>query len=119
MPTLIELLQSHQPEDDAESRDLAAMREYAVTLAEPYARTQQPAHFTGSAVVVDPQGSRTCLIHHKRAGRWFQPGGHAEAGDGESIEATAIREASEETGLRVRLHPAGMIDVDAHRIGAK
>jgi 8-oxo-dGTP diphosphatase len=35
------------------------------------------------------------------AGRWELPGGTAEPG--ESFEATAAREAAEETGLRVRI----------------
>lgn len=71
-------------------------------------------HLTGSALVVDATGARTLLMLHRKLGRWFQPGGHAD-GDA-NLAAVARREATEETGiagLRVAL-PA--IDVDVHRV---
>ena len=37
-----------------------------------------PGHLTGSAVVVDPARERTLLMLHRKLGRWFQPGGHAD-----------------------------------------
>ncbi len=39
------------------------------------------------------------LVHHGKLHRWLQPGGHAEEADAGSMEATALREAREETGL--------------------
>lgn len=110
-----------RPEDERERLDLEEMRRFARTLERPFERTQWPAHFTGSAVVVDPEGARVCLIHHRKLGRWLQPGGHAEAGDQGLLEATALREAREETGLQVSLHPAAPrpLDVDIHVIPAR
>jgi 8-oxo-dGTP pyrophosphatase MutT (NUDIX family) len=72
-------------------------------------------------VVVDPGAGRVCLIHHGKLNRWLQPGGHADEADGGSMEATALREAREETGLAVSLHPTAPrpLDVDAHRIPAR
>ena len=75
-------------------------------------RTCAPGHLTGSALVVDAQRERTLLMLHRKLGRWFQPGGHAD-GDA-NLAAASLREAQEETGiggLRVVL-PA--IDVDVH-----
>jgi 8-oxo-dGTP pyrophosphatase MutT (NUDIX family) len=111
------LLAGYQGADQGERADLEAMRRHAATLADPFARAQLPAHFTGSAVVTDPAGQRVLLVRHALAGRWLQPGGHAEPGDGGSLESTALREAREETGRRVRPHPAAPrpLDVSVHR----
>lgn len=114
-------LQQHTPSDGKERADLAAMLVYAQTLKEPFSRKQWPAHFTGSAVVVDEAGTRVCLLLHGKLKRWLQPGGHVEPGDAEDLEQAALREAREETGLDVALHPraARPFDVDAHVIPAK
>lgn len=77
-------------------------------------RSCPEAHLTGSALVVDDAGERTLLMLHRKLGRWFQPGGHADGNT--NLAAVAWREATEETGiagLRV-LVPA--IDVDVHRV---
>jgi len=118
---LARLLDAHRPEDERERADLEAMRAAAGALERPFSRAQPGAHFTGSAVVVDPEGGRVCLVHHGKLNRWLQPGGHAEEADGGSLEATALREAREETGLSVRPHPTAPrpLDVDAHRIPAR
>ncbi|MBN1206016.1 MAG: NUDIX hydrolase [Myxococcaceae bacterium] len=118
---LLELLARHVPADPKEREDLERMRAFATELERPFSRAQAPAHFTGSAVVVDPAGERVVLIHHGKLQRWLQPGGHAEEADGGSMEAAALREAREETGCQVRLHPSAPrpLDVDIHRIPAR
>ncbi|MBU8899011.1 NUDIX hydrolase [Corallococcus sp. M34] len=118
---LQELLARHVPEDDKEREDLERMRHFAAVLPQPFSRAQAPAHFTGSAVVVDPKGQRLVMLLHAKVKRWLQPGGHAEPADGGRMEATALREAREETGCRVRLHPAAPVplDVDVHAIPAR
>jgi 8-oxo-dGTP pyrophosphatase MutT (NUDIX family) len=118
---LLELLARHLPSDAKEREDLERMRAFAVDLPSPFSRSQPTAHFTGSAVVVDPSGERVVLLHHGKLKRWLQPGGHAEEVDGGSMEASALREAREETGCQVRLHPTAPrpLDVDIHRIPAR
>ncbi len=119
MPSeLKRLLQAHLPIDAKESEDLASMAHLAATLSEPFFRGQANAHFTGSAVVVDPGGERVCLVHHGKLQRWLQPGGHCEPGDQGAMERTALREAAEETGCQVELHPTAPrpLDVDVHVI---
>ncbi|MEO7422620.1 MAG: NUDIX domain-containing protein [Ornithinibacter sp.] len=56
------------------------------------------AHLTASCLVLDASGEHVLLTHHKRAGQWFQFGGHLEPGDRSVLEA-ARREAREESGL--------------------
>ncbi|MDC0713662.1 NUDIX domain-containing protein [Stigmatella sp. ncwal1] len=120
-PSLEELLARHVPADAKEREDLERMRAFASALAQPFSRTQAPAHFTGSAVVVNPTGTQVVLVHHGKLKRWLQPGGHAEGGDGGCMEATALREAREETGCQVQLHPSAPrpLDVDVHTIPAR
>lgn len=118
---LLALLEAHEPADDRERADRARMLAFAARLPEPFSRAQPEAHFTGSAVVVDPAGERTVLLHHARLGRWLQPGGHAETADEGDMARTALREAREETGCTIRLHDSapGPIDLDVHVIPAR
>jgi 8-oxo-dGTP pyrophosphatase MutT (NUDIX family) len=113
------LLDAVLPEDDKEQADLALLRAYGASLAEPFSRRQPVAHFTGSALVTD--GTRVALVFHRKLARWLQPGGHAESEDGGDLSRTALREAREETGLPVRLHPSARrpLDVDVHAIPAR
>jgi 8-oxo-dGTP pyrophosphatase MutT (NUDIX family) len=110
---LAALLEAHRPIDAEEAADLARMKLWAATLERPFSRDQPEAHFTASAVVVDRAGARTLLVHHRKSGSWFQPGGHFEPGDADAAES-ALREAAEETGLSVRLGRPGLLDVDVH-----
>ncbi len=112
------LLSHHTATDAKEAEDLARMRAYAHVLLQPFSRAQPEAHFTGSAVVTDPEGARVVLVHHRKLQRWLQPGGHADPQDAGSMQRTALREAHEETGCRVFLHPRAPLplDVDVHAI---
>lgn len=121
MSPLESLLAGHQPFDEQERADLLAMQAFATSLAEPFSRSQWPAHFTGSAVVVDTAGERVCLLLHAKLNRWLQPGGHSEPVDAGDLSRTALREAREETGLTVELVKGAPypLDVDAHVIPAR
>ena len=82
-------------------------------------RELAPAHVTGSTWVVNPDRSRVLMMHHKKLGKWFQPGGHAD-GDGDILRV-ALRETVEETGMdesQVRLVSEDVFDVDIHSIPA-
>jgi 8-oxo-dGTP pyrophosphatase MutT (NUDIX family) len=114
---LIQLLQLHVAADEREEADRCAMIRFAHELAEPLSRDEARAHFTASAFVVDESGGRTCLVQHVKLDRLLQPGGHIESSD-LSLEAAALREAREETALKVELHPTAPrpFDVDIHEI---
>lgn len=75
-------------------------------------------HLTTSSWVVDRQGTRTLLTHHRKLDRWLQPGGHVEDGDGD-LATAALREASEETGLIGLAGEPEIFDLDRHWIPAR
>lgn len=114
---LLGLLEAHVPADEREASDLERMRELARSLPQPLSRRQPEAHFTASALVVDPQRRRTLLVLHRKVGRWLQPGGHVEPTD-PSLLAAALREAREETGLDADAPDEAPLDVDIHEIPA-
>lgn len=80
-----------------------------------FARTDFPAHFTGSALVVSADRQNVLLHHHRKLDRWMQFGGHCE--DDVDILEVARREALEESGIE-GLKPASEIpfDLDIHEI---
>ena len=91
--------------------------EFVQAFPDCFRRSLAVGHVTGSAWVVNPERTHTLLVHHRRLGKWLQPGGHAE--DDSDALAVAVREAEEETGLRVRPVSAAIFDVDAHEIPAR
>jgi 8-oxo-dGTP pyrophosphatase MutT (NUDIX family) len=79
-------------------------------------RDDVPAHLTAGALVLSADRSHVLLTLHAKAGRWFHLGGHCEPGD-TSLAAAALREATEEGGVRgVVLDPVPL-DLDAHVVG--
>ena len=73
-------------------------------------RSCRGGHITGSAWVMDMAGERVLLAHHRKLGRWLQPGGHSD-GNPDTL-AVALREAREESGLNVRALDDAIFDIN-------
>ncbi len=119
--TLIDALGRHVPHDAKEAADLSEILAFVARHGDPFDRRLPEGHLTGSAVVVSADGGRVLLLHHRKLGRWLQPGGHAEPGEADGA-GVALREAREETGIEgLALHASAPrpLDVDVHPIPAR
>ena len=114
---LLALLDAHETRFMEEAAYIARAREFVLTHEDCFDRDLWPGHVTGSAWVVNPGRNQALLLHHRKHGQWFQPGGHAD-GDADILRV-ALRETSEETGLdvsHIRLVNAAVFDVDIHSV---
>jgi len=116
---LLDMLERYVLQHPGEAGAAERIRQLVTSSPECFERHCRPGHVTASAWVLSHDQSRCVLIHHRKLGRWLQPGGHA---DGDSnVVAVAQREVQEETGLselelistKNALTP---LDIDVHRI---
>lgn len=95
--TLEEQLLCYTPRNEQEARDLPKMLAFLRSGQTPFERSNETAHFTASAWIVNKTGDKVLLIWHNLYQSWAWTGGHA---DGErDLRAVARREAMEESGL--------------------
>jgi 8-oxo-dGTP pyrophosphatase MutT (NUDIX family) len=114
---LLDELRTYAPADETEAAHRQAMLELLERGDDAFTRGLfAPGHFTASCYIVDDAG-RLLLHHHRRLDRWLQMGGHIERD--ESPDVAALREGSEESGLRdLLLVGDGIFDLDIHPIPA-
>lgn len=97
-----------------ESETAARFLDFLDSALEVFERTHLVGHFTGAAWLVDTDGARVLLTHHRKLGRWLQLGGHAD-GDAD-LARVALKEAEEESGLSGLRVVGEIFDLDRHRI---
>lgn len=73
-------------------------------------------HLTASCLVLDAAGAHVLLTLHRKAGAWFQVGGHCEPGDA-TLAAAALREAREESGIDDLALHGEPVHLDEHALG--
>jgi 8-oxo-dGTP pyrophosphatase MutT (NUDIX family) len=94
-----ESVAARRPVDGREREAQATCLGWLADLPAPFDQDASPVHVTGSGIIAGPQG--VLLLEHRRLHIWVQPGGHLEVG--ETPWAAALRESTEETGLRLAL----------------
>lgn len=120
--TRTDLRSALQELDLSERPDETVFRSRMIELLEStpdcFQRSCFPAHFTGSVMLVNADGSRTLLHHHRKLDKWLPFGGHCD-GD-ENVLRVAQREALEESGIEgLLLASARPYDLDIHTIPAR
>ena len=122
---LLHSLSAFSAFDEVEFNSLARIRHFLQATPAPFLRSTLAGHITGSAVLTNASRTLLLLIWHEKLGRWLQPGGHCEPDQDADVQATALRELLEETGLSpssLRLVSLPMMqpfDVDVHLIPAR
>ena len=115
---LLALLADYAERYPDERRTVTRMRDFVEANVDCFERSLLAGHITGSAWLLDSSGERALLTHHRKLGRWLQPGGHA---DGEAdIANVALREAMEESGINdISVLSDQIFDIDIHEIPAR
>ncbi len=112
---ILELLDAHVGHDQNEQEMIQQTIAFVNNNTNCFDRDLLIGHVTGSAWILDKSGSFVLLTHHRKLGRWFQPGGHC---DGDSdVLAVALKEAEEETGVsEIQTISENIFDIDIHQI---
>jgi len=112
---LLVKLTGYRPFDTRESESLRRIIEFVGANPRCFLRSLSIGHITGSAWLIDGQGDRVLLTHHRKLGMWLQLGGHAD-GNADVLQV-ALREAKEESGLsEIRPVNEDIFDLDVHDI---
>ena len=83
-----------------------------------FERSNLSGHVTGSAWLVNTDGTHVLLTHHRKLNMWLQLGGHAD-GDPDVL-GVALREAQEESGIdNIEAVSTQLLDIDIHNIPAR
>jgi len=112
---LLDQLSEYASRHPGEADVICRFTGFVKTESGCFERSLATGHITGSAWVVNADGSEVLLTHHRKLDRWLQLGGHA---DGENdVLSVAMKEAEEESGLVDFTHiGAGIFDIDIHPI---
>ena len=114
---LLGLLESYLARYPEEQARVERIRRFVETHADCFERTCRDGHVTGSAWILSADHRHVLLVHHRKLGRWLQPGGHAD-GEPDPL-SVALREAREESGLaELAALSEEPLDVDVHAIPA-
>jgi 8-oxo-dGTP pyrophosphatase MutT (NUDIX family) len=111
---VVEALGAYEAVDQAQAEVRATMLAFATRHPDALWRTCAEGHFTGSALVVDAAAERVLVLLHTKLQKWLQPGGHLD-GDA-NLAASALREASEETGIERLQVVVPPVDLDIHEV---
>ena len=94
----IESIRKYSPCCEQEERDKKIILEYIEKHPDAFFRSDPVAHMTASAWVVNPSRTKVLMVYHRIYDSWAWTGGHAD-GDTDLL-AVALRECTEETGVR-------------------
>lgn len=111
MQQLQKQIEAYIPRNEQETADRQLMLAFMERNPDCLERSNMAAHFSASGWIVNRKRDKVLLCYHKVYDSWSWTGGHA---DGESnLEAVAIREAQEETGVHaVPVFPGSIFSLE-------
>ncbi|NOY28675.1 MAG: NUDIX domain-containing protein [Planctomycetes bacterium] len=115
---LLDMLKQYVLQHPDEADVAERIGQLVTNSPECFERHCRPGHITASAWVLSHDQNHCVLVHHRKLGRWLQPGGHADSDS--DVVAVARREVEEETGLlELELVLSQPFDIDVHRIPSR
>ncbi len=115
---IFDQIERYHPYNEQEEHDKEVILDYLRHHKDAFFRSNQIAHMTASAWIVNAARSKVLMVYHRIYDSWSWTGGHAD-GD-EDLLAVARRESREETGLKeVRplseeIYSLEVLTVDGH-----
>ncbi len=112
---LLNLISIYRQNHPTEKHVIEQFISFVEAYSDCFDRQLEIGHITGSAWVVNQEGTEVLLTHHRKLNKWLQLGGHA---DGEAdLLSVALRETLEESGLEtVTPISRNIFDLDIHLI---
>jgi 8-oxo-dGTP pyrophosphatase MutT (NUDIX family) len=112
---LMKLLEKYYPNDIFEKSYKSKILEFISNNQVVFGKENRRGHITGSSWVINKSKNKVLLCYHRKLDKWLQFGGHSD--DNEDVLDTALREATEESGLEsLKLLSEEIFDVDIHSI---
>ena len=95
---LREIIEKYIPCCEQEREDKRMLLKYIDENPDILLRSNETAHCTASAWVVNPARTKVLMLYHNIYNSWSWPGGHADGE--EDLLSVALREVQEETGIQ-------------------
>ena len=114
----VEEIKRYKSYNEQEQKDKEIILTCISRFDDIWTRSNELAHLTSSAFVVNKDRDKVLMVHHNIYNAWSWTGGHAD-GDRDLL-AVALRELREETGIHAAEPTAGIFSLDvlpvlAHR----
>ena len=90
-------IENYIPCCEQEREDRRMLLKYIDENPDILLRSNETAHFSASAWVVNPAHTKVLMLYHNIYNSWSWPGGHADGE--EDLLSVALREVREETGI--------------------
>ncbi len=95
---LVRKLKEYVPCCEQEAADRDVIVQFLAENENAFLRENRIAHMTASAWVVNPDRTKVLMVYHRIYDSWSWTGGHADGE--EDLLAVAMREVTEETGVK-------------------